>query len=407
MKTQDHLKIKLDPQDYMSVAEEFLNRNYYFRRNVLSGKVEYITKKAFKEAEAGEEPWEILTTMALNSIIVRAKRENLDELCKPKIDITELIYSSLIREYNPIESYLKEQQHWDGTDHVRQLFNRLPGLTEEHHIYLAIWLRSAVAHWLQMDMLHANETVPTLIGAQGCGKSTFMARLLPKHLRMYYLDHINLSNKFDKEMALTNNLLVNLDELDAIRPSQHASLKQTLSKSKVNGRVIYGKTQEDRIRFASFVATTNNPHPLSDVTGSRRYICITIPRGEYIDNEGEINYDQLFAQVMNELNVQHLPYWFSNEQVLRLQELNTAFMDQKDLAEIISLHFRKPLDGEPARTLSSTDIIRLIQKEYPTVKSDHSTKVHLGMALKDLGYNLVLHSNVRYYKIVPLITATA
>ena len=82
-------------------------------------------------------------------------------------------------------------------------------------------------------------------------------------------------------------------------------------------------------------------------------------------------------------------------------------MDQKDLAEIISLHFRKPLDGEPARTLSSTDIIRLIQKEYPSVKSNHSTKIQLGMALKDLGYNLVLHSNVRYYKIVPLITATA
>ena len=126
MMKQQHLKIKLDPQDYMSVAEEFLNRNYYFRRNVLSGKVEYITKKAFKEAEAGEEPWEILTTMALNSIIVRAKRENLDELCHPKIDITELIYSSLIREYNPIESYLKELKHWDGTDYVRQLFNRLP-----------------------------------------------------------------------------------------------------------------------------------------------------------------------------------------------------------------------------------------------------------------------------------------
>ena len=36
-------------------------------------------------------------------------------------------------------------------------------------------------------------------------------------------DYLNLSNKFDKEMALTNNLLVNLDELEAIRPSQHAS----------------------------------------------------------------------------------------------------------------------------------------------------------------------------------------
>ena len=54
-----------------------------------------------------------------------------------------------------------------------------------------------------------------------------MARLLPAELRVYYLDHLNLSNKFDKEMALTNNLIVNLDELDAIRPSQHAALKQT------------------------------------------------------------------------------------------------------------------------------------------------------------------------------------
>ena len=62
-----------------------------------------------------------------------------------------------------------------------------------------------------------------------------MRRLLPQQLRQYYLDHLNLSNKFDKEMALTNNLFVNLDEFDAIRPSQHPALKQTLSKSKVNG----------------------------------------------------------------------------------------------------------------------------------------------------------------------------
>ena len=135
-----------------------------------------------------------------------------------------------------------------------------------------------------MDTLHGNEVVPTLIGPQGCGKTTFLRRLLPQHLREYYLDHLNLSNKFDKEMALTNNLLVNLDELDAIRPSQHAALKQTLSKSKVNGRPIYGCSQQDRPRFASFVATTNNPHPLTDATGSRRYICLTIPEGRFIDN---------------------------------------------------------------------------------------------------------------------------
>ena len=79
---------------------------------------------------------------------------------------------------------------------------------------------------------------------KGCGKTTFFVRLLPPHLREYYLDHLNLSNKFDKEMALTNNLLVNLDELDAIRPSQHASLKQTLSKSKVAGSRRVGTVDE-------------------------------------------------------------------------------------------------------------------------------------------------------------------
>ena len=111
-------------------------------------------------------------------------------------------------------------------------------------------------------------------------------------------------------MALTNNLLVNLDELEAIRPSQQASLKQTLSVSKVNGRPIFGRTQEDRPRFASFVATTNNRHPLKDSTGSRRYICIQIPDGQMIDNTGEIDYGQLYAQVVYELQELGAPYWF-------------------------------------------------------------------------------------------------
>jgi hypothetical protein len=86
--------------------------------------------------------------------------------------------------------------------------------------------------------------------------------------------------------------------------------------------------------------------------------------------------------------------------VQRLQELNTAFMDQKDLAEIISLHFRKPEEGETVKPLNSAEIIHIIQKEYPLVKNTHSTKVHLGMALKDLGYSQIHRGNVRYYKIV-------
>ena len=36
-------------------------------------------------------------------------------------------------------------------------------------------------------------------------------------------------------------------------------------------------------------------HPLCDPTGSRRYLCLRVPDGEFIDNSSVINYDQLYA----------------------------------------------------------------------------------------------------------------
>ena len=387
-------------QEGTLVVEQFLNDNYRFRFNELSGKVEFVT------LPCGEKPvWRVLTQKALNSIIIHAKRERVCEKGSPKTDIVEMVESDEIESFNPIGYYLSHLPKWDGQNHVARLFGRLPGISSEQLDFLSVWIRSAVAHWLQMDTLHGNECVPTLIGPQGCGKTTFMQRLLPPELREYFLDHLNLSNKFDKEMALTNNLIVNLDELDAIRPSQHAALKQTLSKSKVNGRRIYGASQDDRPRYASFVATTNNPHPLSDATGSRRYICLTIPDGMYIDNTGEIDYGQLYAQVVHEIVDLKVPYWFDNNQVARIQELNLNYMEQKDIAEVIEVCIRKPKEGEQGVRMKSGEIVKLIQREYPSIKNDHSTKIHLGMAMKELGYEGKTHGGQTYYRVIPLKAA--
>ena len=382
-------------------VELHLKENYLFRRNVLNGKVEF----ADKPAENQEAKWKMLTQSALNSIVIRAKREQICEKGSPKTDIAEYVNSDEVPLFNPITQYLETLPAWDGGNHVGRLFERLPGVDSERQNFLTIWLRSMVAHWLQMDTIHGNECVPTLIGAQGCGKTTFFVRLLPPHLREYYLDHLNLSNKFDKEMALTHNLLVALDELDAIRPSQHAALKQTLSKSKVNGRPIYGASQEDRPRYASFVATTNNPHPLTDATGSRRYICITIPKGKYIDNTGEIDYDQLYAQVLHELRVQKSPYWFNNEEVTRIQELNQNYMEQKDIAEMARICFRKPNFGEKALSMNCSHLLELICNEYPSVKKGHAEKVALGKAMIELDFEHTSRGNITFYKVIPIKAA--
>ena len=381
------------------IIEQFLNDNYHLRRNVLSGKVEFKMKS---EVTADYRP---LTQEALNSIIIHALREGLDEVCNPKADITMYVNSEEVPLYNPVLAFLNDLPQWDGQNHVARLFSRIPGISSEQLAYLSIWLRSAVAHWLQLDTMHGNEVVPVLIGAQGCGKTTFLRRLLPLQLREYYLDHLNLSNKFDKEMALTNNLLVNLDELEAIRPSQHAALKQTLSKNKVNGRPIFGKAQDDRPRYASFVSTTNNPHPLTDATGSRRYICLTIPKGQFIDNAGDIDYEQLYAQVLYEIRQLEAPYWFNNEEVARIQQLNLAYMQQQDIAEMVKACFRKPTDGEKVKSLNTTEMLEIIRDEYPNVTVTTKAKVELGRALVSLEFERKDHSHVAYYKAVPLKAA--
>ncbi|MCR4583171.1 MAG: DUF3874 domain-containing protein [Prevotella sp.] len=379
------------------IIEQFLNQHFLFRRNVLNGMEEFIIKS--EDGLPG--PFLPLTKTAINSIVICAKKEGLLAKKSPRTGILEYLDSDEVPTYNPIEDYLFHLPGWDGHNHVADLLARLPGLSTEQTGFLSVWIRSMVAHWLQMDTLHANECVPTLIGEQGCGKTTFLRRLLPPHLRQYYLDHLNLSNKFDKEMALTNNLLVNIDELDAITPTQHPLLKQTLSKNKVNGRPIFGAVQKDRLRFASFVATTNNRHPLTDTTGSRRYICVAIPSGKLIDNTGDINYEQLYAQILYELQELHTPYWYNNDDVKRIQELNLDFMAKKDLAEMVTVCFRKPKKGEVPQLMNSTQMLQMLQKQYPTVKINHSTSVHLGLAMKQMGYEHKDRNHVAYYQVIP------
>lgn len=380
-------------QEQMEMLEEYLLENYEFRHNVLSDKFEIRERK-------GEQAFRTLSREAFNTLIRRIKKDGL-EITSLKQNLEEFIYSEETLSFDPITHYLSHLPQWDGQNHIGKLFGRIPGITTEQQYLLAIWLRSAVAHWLNMDMLHGNETVITLIGRQGCGKSTFCARLLPEHLRCYYLDHLNLANKFDKEMALTSNLLVNLDELEQIKPSQHAELKQALSKNRVNGRPIFGRAQNDRRRFASFVSTTNNPRPLTDPTGSRRFLCIQIPDKQILDNDGEIDYLQLYAQVVHELREEKMRYWYTEEEVKRIQELNADYQQVTDLGTMIETCLRHPEENEVVVPLTTAQISEVINRTYPGVQMGAGFCVKLGIMLKRMEFQRRSMGKGQEYYIVP------
>ena len=385
----------------LSLVESFLDEYYLFRRNVLSGKTEYLAlsknedeaeeaveeepENGGEEEESSDSTWKVLTPEAFNSIVRHAKRLGVGGKKSPRQDIEEFVRSEEVPEFDPIREYLENLPEWDGKNHVAELFGRIPGLTSEQLGWCATWLRSAVAHWLQMDMFHGNETVPVIIGQQGCGKSTFAVRLLPAELRQYFLDHINFGNKFDSEMALTHNLIVNVDELANITVAQQGKLKQTLSKVKVNGRPIFGKSQADRRRYASFLATTNDEHPLCDPTGSRRYLCLRVPDGEFIDNSSAINYDQLYAQMVYELRDKQTPYWFTNDEVARIQECNLPFFKVDDLETMINYCFRMPEEEEEGKWMVSSEVFDVLHLQYPMLVGNMSTKVKIGQTLKFMG----------------------
>ncbi len=383
-----------------SVIKQFLQEGFVFRRNLLSGKIEY---RELAEGDAASQAWRPFTVEDLNSVTLMVE-EAMPEVRAMGTKLTTFIYSRETPDYDPIREWLQSLPTWDGKNHVGALFDRLPGLRSEQRYWLSVWLRSVVAHWLQMDSLHGNEIVPTLIGAQGCGKSTFCRLLLPEHLREYYLDHVNLANKFDKEMALTNNLLVNIDELDQVRRSQQAELKQLLSKCRVNGRTIYSRTQADRRRYTSFVATTNNLHPLHDPTGSRRFLCIEISAGGIIDNQTPIDYEQLYAQVLQELRNGER-YWLTEAETLSLQCANTPYQSTHDLEQMVDVCFRQPAADEVCEPLPMSELVKVVATQYPFIQPSHSTKVQLGLALAARGFQMDRDNQLRHYYVIPRIPA--
>ena len=108
---------------------------------------------------------------------------------------------------------------------------------------------------------------------------------------------------------------------------------------------------------------------------------------------------------MYELKVAKTPYWFSNDEVARIQDLNQNHLEQKDISEIVEICFRKPKDGESAKAMSTKMMLDHIWKEYPSIEINHSNKVRLGLTMKALGYESADHSNVPFYKVVPLHVA--
>jgi len=369
----------------------FLREHYEFRRNAMTGAVQYRYRNGY-----GFE-FVPLTPQAQNSMTIRALKAGLDSWDK---DLKRFIESNDIRIYEPLDDYLEHLPAWDGKDRVTELALRVPTRHPMWQKLFHIWLLSMVAHWQGKDSIHGNALVPLIIGHQGCGKSSFCRIILPPELRTYYNENINFKNDNDINLALSTLALVNLDEFDKLTKSQQPLLKFLLSRSDFQMRPAYGKTLEKRRRYASFIASTNDKRPLTDTTGSRRFLCVEVNAGERIDFESEIDYDLLYAQLKQELN-DGARYWLTDDENAQLCKENERYLSVKDLQTIVSILFRKPEAGEECKGMTLNEIMNEITFHFPSYSSTDNRNNKLGILLKrELGYESKRKSEGMIYMIM-------
>ena len=353
----------------------FLNTNYELRKNVMRGVAEYRMRTGVGFS------YQDLTEEARNSITMRALEQGIR--CWDK-DIRRYVNSDDIERYDPVNDYLEHLPKWDGNDRVTAMAERVPTEWEDWTCLFHIWMRSMVAMWLGKGQLTGNALVPLLIGRQGCGKSSFCRILLPRDLLDYYNDRINFKNEQDLNLGLTSFALINLDEFDKITQRQQIVLKYLVSTADLKYRPPYGKAYTSNRRYASFIGTTNEQMPLTDPTGSRRFVCVPID-GD-IDFLTPVQHDQLYAQLIQEIR-QGERYWLTKEEERSLMEHNLQYQRLNGLGEMLMAVIQKPRntasaddvqgDGE-GEWMSLKDLSALLKTHFKGYKEDEGTFRKIG-----------------------------
>lgn len=370
-------------QTLMLQIKEYLNNNFVFRYNTLTGATEYKEKN-------GKSGYRPIDEREMNGIIVDARLEGIP--CW-RGDVPTMVLSNKVESYNPFHLYVKELPEWDGIDRVLPLLLRV----SDNEIWLKgghCWLRAMLSQWSGEERLHANALTPVLIsGKQGLSKSTFCRLLMPDSLRHYFIDNLNLAVGSSPEKKLVKNGLINLDEFDKVKESQQATLKNLLQM--VNIPVFRGKRLGwvNEPRLASFIATTNSYQVLIDPTGSRRFLCVEVVKPI---SEKPVEHKQLYAQLKEELK-SGAPDYLSREEEKVLQKHNKTYYRQSLLEDVFHCCFRHPLEMEKGIWLTTAEIFQVMRKFNSAALKDVSAR-QLSLKLSAMGF-MAKHTSFgnRYY----------
>ena len=350
----------------------YLERKYEMRFNTALGCTE--TRKA-----GSNEPFVPVDERMRNTIAIKARLDGIDAWDK---DIRRYTESDFVKAFNPVDIFLKGLRgRWDGKNHIEALADCVPNDNTRWAEWFHTWFLAMVAQWMGLDVSHGNSVAPLLISRQGYRKSTFCKRLLPEALQWGYNDNLIISEKQNTLRAMTQSLLINIDEFNTMSAkTQDGFLKNVMQLANIKIRQPYRQQQVTLPRIASFIATANVADVFSDPSGCRRFIAVTLTGPIRLPEH--IDYEQLYAQAVAELD-NGRRYWFDEADTQDIMENNVQYQ-QRTPAEALFLDcFSIPKDLTKGAYMTAASIFSLLRKRYGS-QLNLTSLSHFGRVLANI-----------------------
>ena len=351
---------------------DYLERKYEMRYNTALGCTE------IRKANSSE-PFAPADDRVRNTLAIKARLDGIDVWDK---DIRRYTESKFVKTFNPVDAFLKRLKgQWDGKDHIGALAGCVPNDNARWGDWFHTWFLAMVAQWMGLDATHGNSVALLLISRQGYKKSTFCKRLLPEELQWGYNDNLVISEKQNTLRAMSQSLLINIDEFNALSAkTQEGFLKNIMQLANIKLRQPYRQQQVTLPRVASFIATANVSDVFSDPSGCRRFIAVTLTSPIRLPEH--IDYEQLYAQAVAELE-SGMRYWFNAVDTQVIMENNVQYQQHTPVEALFFDSFTIPKDLAKGAYMTASSIFNLLRQRYGSQLSLTSLS-HFGRMLANI-----------------------
>lgn len=238
-------------------------------------------------------------------------------------NLTALLRSDFVSPYNPINNYFENLPAWiegKDKDYISMLTEYVKAKEPARFkIQFEKFLVRCVACALVEGVFNKQALVFVEFEQNG-GKSTFCRWLCPPALDKYIAE--NISTDKDSLISLSENFLINLDELATLNKTEINALKSLFSKDYVKIRRPFEKKPCVSPRRANFIGSTNKTEFLIDETGSVRWLCIEIEKIDW-SYKNEIDINLVWSQAYS-LFKAGFKYELTKQEVLENENANKA-----------------------------------------------------------------------------------